>query len=76
MKYAASKAYFTERFAIATSPRDRAALRQLADAVGEAQAVIVRRLIRQEAQRRGFLSSPDCDVQGQAAPEVTQWPQR
>jgi len=64
MKYGASRAYFTERFAIAMSPRDRAALRRLADTIGEAQAVIVRRLIRREAERRGLLPCPDQYAQG------------
>lgn len=59
MKHGASRVYFTERFPIAMSRRDKAALERLSNAMGEAKAVIVRRLIRQEAQRRGLWPPPN-----------------
>lgn len=54
MTYAASRAYFTERFSLAMSPRDRTALKRLSDVTGEAQAVIVRGLIRDAARQHGL----------------------
>ena len=54
MKEGTNRAYFTERFPVALSPRDKAALERLSSTMGETKAVIVRRLIRQEAQRRGL----------------------
>lgn len=53
MDFRQGRAYFTERFPIAMSPRDRVALRRLSAITGESQAVVVRRLIRQEAERQG-----------------------
>jgi len=54
MRYAVSRAYFTERFAIAMSPRDRVALKRLSETLGEAQAVVGRRLIREAAKSAGL----------------------
>lgn len=68
MRYGASRAFFTERFPVAMSPRDRAALKQLSAMTGETQSVVVRRLIRQEAQRRGVWPTADRPAE---APEVS-----
>ena len=53
----------TERLALNVLRRDKEALRRLAAREGEAMAVVVRRLIRNEAQRHG-LSKP---AEGQGA---------
>jgi len=49
----------TERLALKVLRRDKEALRRLAAAEGEAMAVVVRRLIREEARRRGLLPPAD-----------------
>jgi hypothetical protein len=59
-----------ERLALRVLRRDKEALRRLAAAEGEAMSVIVRRLIRREAQRRGLL--PPGDVQAQAQAPTTE----
>ena len=46
--------YKNERLVVKMLPSDKAALRRLAAAEGEAMAVIVRRLIREAAGRRGL----------------------
>jgi hypothetical protein len=45
----------TERLALKVLQRDKEVLRRLAQAEGEAMAVVVRRLIRKEARERGLL---------------------
>jgi len=44
-----------DRLALKLPRRDKEALRTLAQTEGEAMAVIVRRLIRQAAERQGLL---------------------
>jgi hypothetical protein len=47
----------TERLALKVLRRDKEALRRLAEREGEAMSVVLRRLIRQEAIRRGVMPS-------------------
>ena len=49
----------TERLALNVLRRDKEALRRLAAREGEAMAVVVRRLIRNEAQRHGLWKSTE-----------------
>jgi len=50
----------SERFGLVLTPREKMALARIAEVEGElSQAAIVRRLIRAEAQRRGFWPVPD-----------------
>jgi hypothetical protein len=49
----------TERLALNVLRRDKEALRRLAAREGEAMAVVVRRLIRNEAQRHGLRKSTE-----------------
>ena len=49
----------TERLALNVLRRDKEALRRLAAREGEAMAVVVRRLIRNEAQRHGLWKSAE-----------------
>ena len=57
-----------ERVVLRVLPSDKAALRGLAEAEGEAMAVVVRRLIREAAHRRGLWPrkepSPELEAQG------------
>jgi len=48
----------SKRLTVKVLPSDKEAIEQMAQAEGEPVAVIVRRLIRQEAQRRGLLEPP------------------
>jgi hypothetical protein len=50
-------AYQIERLGLNVLRRDKEALRRLAAAEGEAMSVVVRKLIRREAQKRGLLST-------------------
>jgi hypothetical protein len=52
-------AHDTERLALNVLRRDKEALRRLAAREGEAMAVVVRRLIRNEAQRHGLWKSTE-----------------
>jgi len=56
----------TERLALTVLKRDKEALRRIAAAEGEAMAVVVRRLIRQEARHRGLW--PTCAGDAAQAP--------
>ena len=57
--------YETERLALKVLRRDKEALRLVAAADGEAMSVVVRRLIRKEAQRRGLLPPANQHAQEQ-----------
>lgn len=60
----------TERLGLILSPREKEALRRLAEVDGGlTQSALVRRLIRIEAQRRGLWPIPQ--IQGERE-EVTQ----
>ena len=52
-----------QHIGIVALPAHKEALRRLAHANGETMAVVVRRLIREEAQRRGMWAAPDCQNQ-------------
>jgi hypothetical protein len=47
----------TNRFALKLAQRDKEALRKIATKEGETMAVVVRRLIREAARKRGLLPS-------------------
>jgi len=49
----------TERLTIKVLPDQKAALESMAESEGEPVAVVLRRLIRTEAQRRGLLASSE-----------------
>jgi len=63
----------TVRFGLLLTEAERKALARLTEAEGElSKAVVVRRLIRQEAKRRGLWSPADqhAEVQAQAGQKV------
>lgn len=49
----------TERLTVKLSPEQKAALEGLARREGEPVAVVLRRLIRIEAQKAGLLTTPE-----------------
>jgi len=63
----------TERLGVALTPLDKEAVRRLADAEGGlSAAALVRRLIRQEAQRRGLwpTAAPSAAPTEMCSPEA------
>lgn len=70
MRYSIQRSYFNKRFGLALSARDLAALKKLSAETGESQAVILRQLIRAEAQRRGLLPASRAHA-GQGDPHPT-----
>jgi hypothetical protein len=58
----------TERLAIKVLVADKQALSRLADADGEAMAVVMRRLIREEASRHGLCPAQQIHPRSQAQP--------
>jgi|GEM_PF-3680335 hypothetical protein len=55
----------SKRLTVKVLPSDKGAIEQIAQAEGEPVAVVVRRLIRQEAQRRGLLNTSPATAPGQ-----------
>lgn len=47
----------TEKMSFKVLPRDKEAIERLAEREGEPMAVLMRRLIRNEAQRHGLLAT-------------------
>lgn len=58
--------YEAERLSLKVLQRDKEALRRMASLEGETMSVVVRRLIRQAAHKRGLLPASDRHGEAQA----------
>jgi len=66
-RYAVSRAFLTERFIFALSQRDQQLLIRLARHEGEPAAVVLRRLVREAAAKKGITAEGEAQRGDQAS---------